>query len=285
MADAPRPGASGVGASGLDLYTVDKLPPYDRAFYDSVRRDPTLVSEIIVPPRDARTFMVPAGHLFRIVSIEGPQVGDLNLWNAHDLSERFFSGKTRALHATHVTTGDRLWSTLPHLRPLATITHDTLDWYGFDEDGAGVHDVIGTRCDPYTQLLLAGTEYHHCCHSNLTRALASYKQMPLAMAEPHIHDVLNVFMCTGFTRDTHQYFMKASPVRPGDFIEFFAEIDLLVALSACPGCDCSAVHSSDVARCHPLKIEVCRPRDGVLSGWRSPDRNGYSRRHGSASSS
>jgi hypothetical protein len=25
-----------------------------------------------------------------------PQVGDLNLWNAHDLTERFYSGKTRA---------------------------------------------------------------------------------------------------------------------------------------------------------------------------------------------
>ena len=68
------------------VYTVDKLPPYDRAFYDNVRRDLTKVSETIVPPRDARTFSVPAGHLFRIVSIEGPQVGDLNLWNAHDLS-------------------------------------------------------------------------------------------------------------------------------------------------------------------------------------------------------
>ncbi len=33
---------------------------------------------------------------------------------------------------------------------LATITADTLGWYGFDADGAGVHDVIGTRCDPYT---------------------------------------------------------------------------------------------------------------------------------------
>jgi hypothetical protein len=170
---------------------------------------------------------VPAGHFFRIVSIEGPQVCDLNLWNAHDLSERFFSGKTRALHATHVSTGDRLWSTLPSLRPLATITHDTLDWYGWDEDGRGVHDVIGTRCDPYTNLLLKGTEYHHCCHSNLTRALAAERNLPLLQAEPHVHDVLNVFMCTGFTRDTHQYFMKASPVRPGDFIEFFAEIDLL----------------------------------------------------------
>ena len=61
----------------------------------------------------------------------------------------------------------------------------------------------------------------------------------------HVHDVLNVFMCTGFTRDTHQYFMKASPVRPGDFIEFFAEIDLLAALSACPGGDCGASHSDD----------------------------------------
>jgi len=258
-------------APPIIVYTVDKLPPYDRAFYDSVRRDLVKVSETIVPPRDARTFAVPAGHLFRIVSIEGPQVGDLNLWNAHDLSERFFSGKTRALHATHVTTGDRLWSTLPHLRPLATITHDTLDWYGFDADGAGIHDVIGTRCDPYTQLLLGGAEYHHCCHSNLTRALSSHTGLPLTDAERHVHDVLNVFMCTGFSRDTHQYFMKASPVRPRDFIEFFAEIDLLCALSACPGGDCSATHSSDAARCWPLKVEVWRAREGA-------DRAGLARR-------
>ena len=44
-----------------------------------------------------------------------------------------------ALHATHVSTGDRLWSTFPRLRPMATITHDTLDWYGFDDFGGGVH--------------------------------------------------------------------------------------------------------------------------------------------------
>ncbi|HTB30267.1 MAG TPA: DUF1989 domain-containing protein [Steroidobacteraceae bacterium] len=86
-------------------------------------------------------------------------------------------------------------------------------------------------------LLLNGMEYHHCCHSNLTRALATEQDLPLEEAEVHIHDVMNVFMCTGYTRDTHQYFMKASPVRPGDFIEFFAEIDLLVALFACPWTD------------------------------------------------
>jgi uncharacterized protein YcgI (DUF1989 family) len=267
-------------AKAVIVYSVDQLPPFDAAFYDAARSDLTKVAELIVPPREARTFSVPAGHLFRIVSVEGAQVGDLNLWNARDLTERFFSGKTRALHATHVSTGDRLWSTLPYLRPMATITYDTLGWYGWDADGAGVHDVIGTRCDPYTNMLLKGTEYHHCCHSNLTRALAAERNMPLSAAELHIHDVLNVFMCTGFTRDTHQYFMKASPVRPGDFIEFFAEIDLLAALSACPGGDCGASHSDDVATCHPLKVEIHRPKDGALVGWRSPPPNAYSRSHG-----
>lgn len=278
--EAPPDAAQRRAAKPVICYSVDSLPPYDSAFYDNARRAPTKLSETIVPPREARTFSVPAGDLFRIVSVEGPQVGDLNLWNAHDLSERFFSGKTRALHATHVTTGNRLWSTLPYLRPLATITHDTLGWYGFDADGGGVHDVIGTRCDPYTQLLLAGTEYHHCCHSNLTRALAAYAGLSLAEAERHVHDVLNVFMCTGFTRDTHQYFMKASPVRPGDFIEFFAETDLLGALSACPGGDCSGTHSSDEAKCYPLKVEIYRPSEAALSGWTPAERSRYSGTHG-----
>ena len=57
--------------------------------------------------------------------------------------------------------------------------------------------------------------------------------------------------------------MKASPVRPGDFIEFFAEIDLLVALSACPGGDCGASHSDDTAnaiRLRPRSIGHTRER-------------------------
>ncbi|HWK96315.1 MAG TPA: DUF1989 domain-containing protein [Pseudolabrys sp.] len=261
-------------------YPVETLPQPDMAMLERARETLTKVSEIIVPPRDARTFEVPAGHFFRIVSIEGPQVGDLNLWNAQDLSERFFSGKTRALHATHVTTGNRLWSTLPNLRPLATISYDSLGWYGFDADGGGVHDVIGTRCDPYTHRLLSGGDYHHCCHSNLTRALAAARNIDVREAEMHVHDVLNVFMCTGFTKDTHQYFMKASPVRPGDFIEFFAEIDLLGALSACPGGDCGAEHSSDVAKCYPLKVEIFKPAEGTLAGWQSPQRSAYPRTHG-----
>jgi uncharacterized protein YcgI (DUF1989 family) len=277
---APPDAENRRSAKAVVVYPVENLPPFDAGFYEGARSGMTKVSEIIVPSRDGRAFAVPAGHFFRIVCVEGSQVGDLNLWNARDLSERFFSGKTRALHATHVSTGDRLWSTLPALRPMATITHDTLAWYGWDADGAGVHDVIGTRCDPYTNLLLTGAEYHHCCHSNLSRALAAKRNIAPREAEPHIHDVLNVFMCTGFTRDTHQYFMKASPARRGDFIEFFAEIDLLAALSACPGGDCSASHSSDEAPCFPLLVEVFRPAAHKLAQWVPPLASAYSRSHG-----
>lgn len=261
-------------------YPNDTLPVPDLTLYAAARRVAEKVSEVRVEPREAGTFRVDAGQFFRISSIEGPQVGDLNLWNANDLSERFYSGKSRALHGTHLTRGERLWSSFPYLRPMATITEDTLGWYGIDGFGGSVHDVIGTRCDPYTGNLLAGSQYHHCCHSNLTRAMADESGVSLAEAEGHVHDVLNVFMCTGFTRDTGQYFMKASPVRPGDYLEFFAEIDLIGALSACPGGDCSAEHSSDTAACYPLLVEVFAPEAGALEGWQSPAVNGYDGSHG-----
>ena len=276
----PVDAASRKAVAPVICYPLEGLPRPHVDLYRAARAQLAPLSDVIVPPREARTFRVPAGHFFRIHSVEGPQVGDLNLWNAQNLSERFFSGKTRALHGTHLSTGDRLWSNLPHMRPMATITHDTLDWYGFDTYGGSVHDVIGTRCDPYTHNLLSGGQYHHCCHSNLTRALAAETGLTLDQAEIHVHDVLNVFMCTGFTRDTGQYFMKASPVRPGDYLEFIAEIDLLGALSACPGGDCSAEHSSDAARCHPLRVEILKPDAAALAGWRPPGPNGYDRSHG-----
>jgi uncharacterized protein YcgI (DUF1989 family) len=260
-------------------YPNNNLQNYDRVFYDSVKKDMKFVKKIIIPPRSAGTIEIPAGFIFRILSTDGPQVGDLNIWNMNNLDEKFYSGKTRALHGTHVGVGDRLWSSFPYLRPMATIITDTLDWYGFDRYGGSVHDVIGTRCDPYTNNLLSGKQYHNCCHSNLTRALADSQSLHLDEAERLVHDVLNVFMCTGFTHDTHQYFMKASPVRPGDYLEMFAENDLLVGLSACPGGDCSSEHSSDVVKCYPLIIEVYEPILD-LSNWRPPHLNKYDRTHG-----
>ncbi|MEM9785977.1 MAG: urea carboxylase-associated family protein, partial [Pseudomonadota bacterium] len=168
-------------------YPTNTLPQPDLALYKRARATAVEVAHCVVPPRDASAILVPAGSFLRITSVDGPQVGDLNLFKADDLSERFYSGKTRALHGTHVTIGDRLWSAFPMLRPMATITADSLHWYGIDEFGGGVHDVIGTRCDPYTGRLLSGHDYHHCCHSNLTRALADHTGLSVHEAEPHVH--------------------------------------------------------------------------------------------------
>lgn len=261
-------------------YPNDTLAAPDLDLYARARAGAKKVGDHIAPPRDAVAFRVKAGQFFRITCSGGAQVGDLNLWSAENPDERFYSGKTRALHGTHLTVGDRMWSNFPFLRPMATVVGDSLQWYGTDPFGGRVHDVIGTRCDPHTHFLLSGTHYHQCCHSNLTRAFAAYQGMDLRLAEGMVHDVLNVFMCTGFTVDTGQYFMKASPVRPGDYLEFFAEIDLIGCLSACPGGDCGAEHSSDVAICHPLLVHVFDPAPGQLAGWRSPDVNGYDGSHG-----
>jgi uncharacterized protein YcgI (DUF1989 family) len=280
MTQPPQDAEARRAVAPVICYPNETLPEVPMDLYRSALASAAEVLRAQAAPREAASFRVKAGQFFRIESVDGPQVGDLNLWSASDLSERFYSGKTRALHGTHVTLGERLWSSFPHLRPMATIVEDSLSWYGMDAFGGSVHDVIGTRCDPYTGNLLSGSQYHHCCHSNLVRALADATGLSLQEAEPHVHDVLNVFMCTGFTRDTGQYFMKASPVRPGDHLTFFAEIDLLGALSACPGGDCSASHSSDVAACYPLDIVILEPAEGALGGWEPPKPNGYDRTHG-----
>jgi len=238
-------------AQAVVCYRSDLLPPYDASFYKRAQSSLTQVAEVTVSPRDASTFEVRAGQFFRIVCVDGHQVGDLNLWNLHNLSERFFSGKTRQLHATHVSTGDRLWSSLPGMRPMVTITDDSLAWYGYDDDGGSVHDVIGTRCDPYTNYLLNQVDYHFCCHSNLTRALAAHKKLDPAVAE-----------------------------RAGDYIEFFAEMDLLGALSACPGGNCGSTHSDDETPCYPLQVQIFNPAPGSLDDWQPGDANGYSGTHG-----
>ncbi|MBV1895006.1 MAG: urea carboxylase-associated family protein, partial [Rhodobacteraceae bacterium] len=141
MTDEPDDAAARRAIAPVICYPVEDLPQPDLPLYQLARLQARKTDEVLVPPREASVFHVPAGHFFRITSVEGSQVGDLNLWNAQDLTERFYSGKTRALHGTHLTTGDRMWSSFPHLRPMATIIEDTLDWYGIDSFGGSVHDV------------------------------------------------------------------------------------------------------------------------------------------------
>ena len=275
----PKDFDSRIGANPVVCYPNDSVDDNLEILHEA-RKHIKKIDEITIPPRDAKTFKVKAHSFFRIESVEGPQVGDLNIFQADNLDEKFYSGKTRALYGTHISVGDKMFSSFPYLRSLATITWDTLDWYGYDKDGGSVHDVIGTRCDPYTSKLISGKDYHHCCHSNITRALVKEKGLSKDDVEKIVHDVLNVFMLTGFTNDTKQYFMKSSPVRPGDFLEFFAETDLLGVLSACPGGDCGSEHSSDIAKCYPLKVSIWDVDKKFLEGIKVSKVSSYNRNHG-----
>lgn len=258
----------------------------DTSFYAAIR-DRTVdqqhrVEELTVPIRSGRAWVVPAGHVCRVTTIEGPQVADMNFWNLNDPRERMWASRTRQLQAAHVTEFDRLWSTLPFLRPMVTITGDSLRDYGQDADGGRLHDLLGTRCDPYVNRMLEGEDFDFHCHSNLTRAIA-----PFHLTEFDVHDVLNVFQCTGLNIED-EYFMKTSPAQRGDYFEFFAEIDLLVALSTCPGGDLSVPmfgpNAGDaLSVCRPLGVEVYRLGDQLLEGWEQPEPAAYAGQHGMTS--
>lgn len=65
---------------------------------------------------------------------------------------------------------------------------------------------------------------------------------------------------------------EASPAKPGDFFEFFAETDILCALSTCPGGDPSAwgwAASEEMRNsCRPLGVEVYGITDpAILENW------------------
>jgi hypothetical protein len=233
----------------------------------------TLVHEHVIDVRSGHAFEAPAGHVVRFSVIEGPQVLDVNLWNRHDPRERFWAARTRQFYGAHVTTGHRLWSTLPFLRPLTTIVADTIA-YGLDEDGAGCHDLLGTRCDPYVNQVLSGTAYDFHCHSNLTRAV-----LPWGLTEFDVHDVINVFQVTGLMDDDKRYFMKTCPATIGDHLELFAEIDLLIAASTCPGGDLAlpvwGPGSGAQPNCNPIKVEVFGLEPALLAGWSPPARAAY----------
>ena len=79
--------------------------------------------------------------------------------------------------------------------------------------------------------------------------------------------MLNIFQVTGLT-DDDRYFMKPSPAKQGDFFEFFAEIDLLCAISTCPGGDLSVPlwgpdAGDPLPTCRPLGIEIYQPAAGA----------------------
>lgn len=78
---------------------------------------------------------------------------------------------------------------------------------------------------------------------------------------------------------------EASPAKPGDFFEFFAEIDILCALSTCPGGDLSAwgwaAREEMRKSCRPLGVEVYSITDpAILENWVPLPHASYKGLHG-----
>ena len=72
-------------------YAVESLPPKrgGDGLYEQLRTavsdgNATLHERITIPACDAASWRVPAGWMWRIVCTEGPQVADMNVWNAAD---------------------------------------------------------------------------------------------------------------------------------------------------------------------------------------------------------
>lgn len=261
----------------------------DRDLYTSIATaERVQIDAFTLPIRSGTAWKAPQRSIVRISTPEGPQVGDLNVWNAANPRERFWAARTRQLHASHVSLYDRLWSCLPYLRPMVTIIADSLSGYGVDQWGGRCHDLLGTRCDPYVNAMLTGGQYDFHCHSNLVRAV-----MPFGLLEWDVHDVLNVFQVTGLD-EKGRYFMEASPAKKGDYIEFFCEMECLMALSTCPGGDLSSwgwdegaskegqEERSMLECCRPLKVEVFRlvDEERVLKDWKQPVGSTYRGMHG-----
>jgi hypothetical protein len=174
------------------------------------------------------------GGQLTIVNTHGSQVVDLFVHNAGDLGETMSIQHSRNVwYRLQPKAGDQLWTQLR--RPILTMVADS---------SPGVHDTLFPCCDArrYEQLGVKG--YHRSCADNWRGALRALAIEPPAT----VPTALNLFMNVPIAADGS--FKILAPVsRPGDRVTFRAEMDCVVALSACP---------VDML---PLNGPDCKPQD------------------------
>lgn len=186
-----------------------------------------IVQKLVIPAKEARAVKVLNGQSLRIIDREGQQVADVVFYNANDYSETFSVGHSIYLNVLegigNLRKITKLWSSPPDEKVMLTVT----------DDPVGSHFVsLGTCCSSYVykSIPLYGDENHRSCANNLMEALRPYG------VPAHLPDVFNVFM--NYDPDS---WVKGEPMcskiptsKPGDFIDFRAEMDVLVGISACP---------------------------------------------------
>ena len=199
---------------------------YVRLAQDEASRE--LMSELVVPALSGMAFIVPKNHIFRVTAVEGPQVADFNAFCKDDPKEMFWSGRTRLLQRAHLSVGDRLWSTPPRMRPMFTIIADTVDHKPLRRN-ARSHDLMYCRCNERLHELIRNEKNAPNCNTNIANAIAQFGLTP-----DYVHDAFNIFMTTGLDENDRFFYLEPD-ARQGDYVELHAEIDCLVAISACPG--------------------------------------------------
>ncbi len=176
------------------------------------------VRELTIPKREGRAFEVLKGQTFRVISPEGKQVGDMTAFGRHDHREKFSTHLTCAVNGRSFSNVRTLYSGPPFYNLMMTVT----------DDKYGAHWVHG-RCNPFYNKIAHGGEGQRTCHGNIVESLGPYGfteyDVPL--------DTFNIFMVGHF--DDEERFNFSKPlIEAGDFIDFRAEMDVLVSISACP---------------------------------------------------
>jgi len=176
----------------------------------------------IVPAGSGAGFLLKRGQQLRVIDPEGGQSGDLVAVSA-DGRERLSNGRTFDYGGkVYLSTGDVLWSDLSN--PLLTIVADDV----------GRHDLLYSPCSVEMYRLQYGVKgYHPNCHDNLRAALKS-----LGIELESVSTAFNFFMCVDVAADGRLVFSPPRS-RAGDSIVFRAEMDLAVAVSACPASTCN----------------------------------------------
>lgn len=171
-----------------------------------------------IPARSGRAASVKQGQVVRVINTHGAQVVDTWAFNAADLGE-FMSMEHSRAHILRIIpqVGDTMLTN--QRRPILTFTEDT---------GGGVHDTIIAACDRYRFELLGCTGYHDNCTDNLHAAMGA-----LDLNAPETPSPLNLFMNIPVQPDRTLSF-EAPVSTPGSYVALRAEMDLIIAFSACP---------------------------------------------------
>ncbi|MEP0155591.1 urea carboxylase-associated family protein [Pseudophaeobacter sp.] len=171
-----------------------------------------------VPARRGKAIHVAAGQDFRVINTHGTQVLDTWAFATGDSSTFLSMAHTRSyISRIHIRTCDTLVDN--HYQPMLTVLEDT---------SPGVHDILMCCCSLPIYKRMGCTEYHDNCEDNLHAALAE-----VGLSSPHTPAPLNLFM--NYPVGADGGFARKPPVtRPGDYVAFRAERDIVLVLSACP---------------------------------------------------